>query len=488
MILRNTTLNLIGFGAPLLVAIGTIPALIEGLGVDRFGLLTLIWAVVSYFGLLDLGLGRALTQQLSIELARSRDGHVAPLVWTALLLMAALGVAAGVLLALLAPWGSSRLEAVPDQAEAMQAMQAMAWAMPFIVLTSGLRGVLEARHAFMAINLIRLPMGLFTFLGPLAVVLWARPGLDLIAWVLTAGRVLGFLAHAWAAVRSLPAMGWRPHWQRELVRPLCSSGGWLAVSNVISPLMGYIDRFVIGATASAAAVAYYATPNELVTKLWIIPGALTTVLFPMFAARWTDARGETIALFKNATSGLFAVLVPLTTLVTLYAHPLLAHWISPEFAAHSSLILQIFGAGILVNSLAHIPFTLAQSAGAARRTGLLHCIEILPYAALLWFLSSRHGATGAAVAWFIRICVDTAATFLLCARTLEQPVAAILPRGFLLMPLSAVATLLVARLPWPILHAGWAVATLLAAGALAVQVRRHHRIPVTQSTPTPIPP
>ena len=28
----------------------------------------------------------------------------------------------------------------------------------------------------------------------------------------------------------------------------------------------------------------------------------------------------------------------------------------------------------------------------------------------------------------------------------------------------------------------------LAAGALAVQVRRHHRIPVTQSTPTPIPP
>lgn len=475
MLLRNTTLNLIGFGAPLLVAVGTIPVLITGLGVDRFGLLTLIWAIVSYFGLLDLGLGRALTQQLSIELAKQRDGHIAPLVWTALALMTGLGVVAGCLMAAMAPWGANLLEAVPDRTEAIRAMRAMAWAMPFIVLTSGLRGILEARHAFMAINLIRLPMGLFTFLGPLAVVLWAEPRLDLIAWVLTAGRVLAFIAHAWAAVKALPQMGRTLQFQRQLVVPLCSSGGWLAVSNVISPLMGYIDRFVIGTTASAAAIAYYATPNELVTKLWIIPGALTTVLFPMFAARWLEDRAQTITLFKNATAGLFAVLIPLTTGITLYAQPILARWISPEFAAHSSLILQIFGAGILINSLAHIPFTLAQSAGAARRTGLLHCAEIIPYAALLWLLSSRYGATGAAFAWFIRICADTTATFVLCAVTLEQPIRSILPRGFLLMPLSAIAALLVSQTPWPALHASWAIATLVAAVAVAMQVRQYHQ-------------
>lgn len=351
----------------------------------------------------------------------------------------------------------------------------MAWAMPFIVLTSGLRGILEARHAFVAINVIRLPMGLFTFLGPLAVVVWAAPRLDLIAWVLTLGRVLGFLAHAWAAARSLPQMGRTIRFEQALVAPLCSAGGWLAVSNVVSPLMGYIDRFVIGATASAAAIAYYATPNELVTKLWIIPGALTTVLFPLFTAELLDHRARTVMLFKNAISGLFAALIPITTVITLFAEPILAHWINPGFAAHSAPVLQIFGAGILINSLAHIPFTLAQSAGAARRTGLLHCAEILPYALLLWVLSDRYGATGAAAAWFIRIAVDTTATFVLCAKTLDMPMAATLPRGFVWMPVSAVAAWAVSLTPWNTLHLGWSVATLLAALAIGRHVYRQHR-------------
>jgi O-antigen/teichoic acid export membrane protein len=41
-VLRNTFLNLLGLGLPLVVAIITIPLLIASLGVERFGILTLI--------------------------------------------------------------------------------------------------------------------------------------------------------------------------------------------------------------------------------------------------------------------------------------------------------------------------------------------------------------------------------------------------------------------------------------------------------------
>ena len=71
-LLRHTVFNLVGLGAPLLVAVATIPVLIGQLGPSRFGLLTLIWAVVSYFGLFDLGLGRALTQQLAVVFANQQ--------------------------------------------------------------------------------------------------------------------------------------------------------------------------------------------------------------------------------------------------------------------------------------------------------------------------------------------------------------------------------------------------------------------------------
>lgn len=59
---RNGVFNIIGQGVPLLAAFFAIPRLIHGLGTDRFGVLTLVWMVIGYFSLFDLGLGRALTQ------------------------------------------------------------------------------------------------------------------------------------------------------------------------------------------------------------------------------------------------------------------------------------------------------------------------------------------------------------------------------------------------------------------------------------------
>lgn len=420
MLIRHTAYNLLGLGLPLVVAVGTIPVLISVLGADRFGLLTLIWAVVSYFGLFDLGLGRALTQHLSMAFARDENDRIGPLVWTALILMLSLGVFAGLLMAVLAPLGVALLQAVPDKTEAVGAVYAMAISMPFIVLTAGLRGVLEARHAFGVINLIRLPMGLFTFIGPLVVVLYVSAKLDTIAWVLVSGRIVACLVHAWFVQRELPDLRKRIAMQRQLITPLCVSGGWLSVSNVVSPFMGYVDRFVIGATVSAAAVAYYATPNELVTKLWIIPGALTSVLFPTFAAQAVKKGEYAWVLFKQAIQGLFAVMLPISVGLVLFARELLSLWISPEFASSSAPVLQLFAVGILINCLAHVPFTLIQSAGSARSTALVHCVELPFFLAALWWFTLQFGVTGAAMAWVLRMVVDTALMFLISGPLLAR--------------------------------------------------------------------
>ncbi|MEJ2502280.1 MAG: hypothetical protein P8177_03025, partial [Gemmatimonadota bacterium] len=59
LIARNSLLNLLGLGLPLAVAVVAIPPLTAGLGSERFGILGLVWVVVAYLALLDLGLGRA---------------------------------------------------------------------------------------------------------------------------------------------------------------------------------------------------------------------------------------------------------------------------------------------------------------------------------------------------------------------------------------------------------------------------------------------
>ncbi|HWW04946.1 flippase [Collimonas sp.] len=427
MLIRNTFYNLLGLGLPLLVAIGSMPVLIHHLGDARFGVLTLIWAVVSYFGLFDLGLGRALTQQLSVLIAEKREDDIPPLAYTSLLLLTGLGVFAGVLMWWGATWGAHRISYSGDITEIVGSIRVMAVAMPFIVLTSGLRGILEAKLAFGIINLIRLPMGIFTFIGPVMVVLWYKNDLVAITAVLTVGRIIACLVHGYYAARSLPGMFGNRRYRPELVKTLLVSGGWMTVSNIVSPLMGYLDRFLIGATISAAAVAYYVTPNEMLTKLWIIPGALTAVLFPRFASNLIENSQDSALLFKKAVLTLLLVIYPLTLFTDVYAKEILQIWINPTFAEKSYVLMQIFSFGILINCLAHIPFTLIQGAGKAKTTAFIHTAELPFFALVLWLCATHFGLIGAAFAWLVRILIDTVIMFVQAGkiidvrRTVNQP-------------------------------------------------------------------
>lgn len=406
MILRNSLFNLIGLGAPLFVALFTIPVLIDALGDDRFGILTLIWAVVSYFGLFDLGLGRALTLQLSRYLATGKEAESGELAWTALLIMLGLGVIAGIFLYLGASPGLAQVESTMSDAERTDAVIYMALALPFIVLTTGYRGILESKGAFFLINAIRIPMGIFTFGGPLLVVLYWQADLGAITFVLFLGRVVGCVVHAFAAHKILPRLGIIPVFKSYQAKPLFSVGGWLTISNIVSPFMGYVDRFLIGALMSAAAVAYYATPNEMITKLWIIPGALTTVLFPHFASILMSSVDQARETFFKAQFWLFSAIFPVCLFLFTYSYELLELWLGTDFANQSYIIFRWFCVGILINCMAHIPFTLIQSSGDTKRTAIIHMLELPMFVALLYSMVLQYGAVGAAIAWCVRMTVD----------------------------------------------------------------------------------
>jgi O-antigen/teichoic acid export membrane protein len=70
LLARNTVLNVLGQVVPVAVAVAAIPYVVGGLGVSRFGVLTLAWAALGYFGVMDLGLGRAATKFIAEALGR----------------------------------------------------------------------------------------------------------------------------------------------------------------------------------------------------------------------------------------------------------------------------------------------------------------------------------------------------------------------------------------------------------------------------------
>lgn len=180
--------------------------------------------------------------------------------------------------------------------------------------------------------------------------------------------------------------------------------------------MVYLDRFVIGAVVSMSSVAYYATPHEVVTRLMVVPGGIVGVLFPTFATEMQKDRGRVARLFSHGVMVILLLLLPPTLLLVGFAEPLLNTWLGLEFAAQSAVVLQILAVGILVNSLAQVPFALLQSAGRPDLTAKLHLFELVPYILCLIWWTQIWGIWGAALAWSLRASVDGIALAIMAKR------------------------------------------------------------------------
>ncbi len=417
---RNTVWNIIGRSVPLLAAIFAIPLLIEGLGTERFGVLTLAWMVVGYFSLFDLGLGRALTKLVADKLGAGQEGEIPPLVWTGLTLMAGLGIVAMLLLGGLTRWLVLDVLKIPVdlQSETINAFYLLALSIPLVISTAGLRGVLEAYQRFGLINAVRIPMGTFYVMGPLMVLPFTVNLFPIVA-VLVAGRTISWIVYFGLCLRNVPWLGILVL-HRTHMRPLLSFGGWITVSNVIGPLLLYLDRFFIGALISMTAVAYYTTPYEIVTKFLVIPSAVLGVMFPAFSVSFAQSKTRATYLYKQAMKYIFSVMFPIAIVVVVFAQDGLAIWLNEEFAANSYQVAQLLVTGVLISSMGLVSQALVQASGRPDLTAKLHMVELPMYLTYLWVLLHAYGIIGAAIAWVIRVTISALVLTFLAHRSVAQ--------------------------------------------------------------------
>jgi O-antigen/teichoic acid export membrane protein len=406
VLIRNSLWNLVGQGLPMIVAIFSIPLLINGLGVDRFGVLTLIWMVIGYFGLFDLGLGRALVKIVAEKLGSKKEKEIPVIAGTALLSMAMLGFIGGLILYLFAPLIITDIIKMPANLrdEALNSVKIMALALPFIITTSGLKGILEAYQQFRIVNCILIPMGLYTYLAPLAILSFSN-NLFYIVLLLVTGRVITWVIHLFFCTRLFKGSTFKI--DIKYLIPLLSFGGWMTISNIIAPVMLYLDRFLIGSLVSVTAVAYYATPYEVVTKLWIVPTSIMGVMFPALSTSLVQDKNQSGNLYLKSIKYIFLLLFPIILIIVFFGKTGLTIWIGPEFAINSFRIMQLLAIGVLIHSLGQPSFTFLQAMGRPDITAKLHLIELPLYLTYLWFFVHEYGIEGAAFSWVLRVTISS---------------------------------------------------------------------------------
>lgn len=415
---RGILFTLAGAAAPALLALACIPRIAAALGPARFGVLALTWTAIGYVAFLHLGLGRAVARTTAgSELA---GDELRATVYTAVGMTLAFGAAGGVLLFTFAGTVVRLLQVPPALAgEAASAFRILAVAVPFTVTTPVLSGVLEARRRFGLVNAVTVPGAVITYLGPVAA-LWVAPTLVPVVLVLAAGRVLSWGAFAALCLREHPELRRGPVFHRHLARPLLSYGGWTTVSTLVSPLLVYLDRFVIGATVSAVAVAYYATSQEVVLRTGIVSTSVAGVLFPAFASVPPDDGRRVAQLLESGIDAVLVLVLPLGLLLAAGAEFLLRVWMGGDYAAHGTVVMAWLSFGLVVNGLAKLPSSLLQGVGRPDLTARLHLAELPAFALVLGGCVWAWGIEGAAVAWVARVTADAAGLYWLAVRRVPE--------------------------------------------------------------------
>jgi O-antigen/teichoic acid export membrane protein len=93
----NFVINLLSPSVRIAVALVSIPIYIHHLGYSRYGVLTIAWILVGYFGFLDLGLSRASTNALA-KLRAAPQADRARVLLTTLILSVGFGLVGAALL------------------------------------------------------------------------------------------------------------------------------------------------------------------------------------------------------------------------------------------------------------------------------------------------------------------------------------------------------------------------------------------------------
>ena len=282
LIAKNSILSFVQMLIPILLAFLTIPYVIHKLGIERFGVLSLISVLVGgYANVFDLGMGRATTFFVADLIGGDQHSRIPRVAFSSLCIQVGAGVVAGAFLALLTPIIITKLLHVsaPFQHETEITFWWASATLPLLAIFRNLRAILEAFQRFDLVAAVQIPSSSLNLILP---AIGAGAGLHLpgIMLLLTISRVMTIAAYVIVSQGVVPRFWQRIGFEKQMLPSLFGYGGWVALCDGLIPVINYSDRFIIGSVLSVEALGFYAAPFEAISKVLIVPSAVVQSLFP----------------------------------------------------------------------------------------------------------------------------------------------------------------------------------------------------------------
>lgn len=402
---NDTFFNLIGNFIPILAAVVCIPFLTRELGAERFGFMTIMWALIGYFGIFDLGVSRALTYFATRSNDPVSPEPLAPAVKAGMQVVFFAGIVGMVLVLIFSDMTVRKLlnGQMALYSEALGALTITALIIPMTAMGNGLRGVLEGLGKFKDVALIKSVTGSVFFIAPALLIHGGYKSLYAIAISFLIVRVVT-LVWCWLSVSkseqyiSSKSIVVKKNDRKKLL----SYGVWALLSSVISPLMMYGDRFIISSVLGAGMVGIYAVLQEMMGRTVLFSASFAAALLPRFASN----SGENLkSEYVKYNTIMISVMVVFYSIFWMCSQYMAEIWLHQDLSAYSN-IFALFSFALFVNSIAQLPFYFLHAKGLPEVPAKFHILEFVIYVPSCILATINYGVVGAAFVWVFRVLLD----------------------------------------------------------------------------------
>ena len=398
---RNASFSTAEYVLRALVLLVSTPIFFRVLGAELFGIWILVNTIMGFSGLFKFGMGQATVKYVSQYRATGDIPALVRVIRTTLTMYLGLGMVGGLLIYLLAPWFvSSAFKIGEEQREiAKLCLMAAGLGYPVVLLQDALEAVYRGYERFDLLSVVNFSFVLVSNGVRIAMVLLGVA----LPWIVlaTVAIMLAFclirmlhLRHKFGAhLNFLPAKDLSD--QKEVF----SYGLFAWLTSVLGIIRQRGDVLIISALLGPAALPPYTIGLRLLEQTHALLAKASQFLFPAFSRLHSQGDVEGLRRqYDKATSIITVLASAMIVPIFMFSGPILTFWISAEFSATATPILQVMALRFAVYPLSIVNAYILQGAGKVKAmTAVMFINTLLVFGAML-LLIPAYGLVGAALA------------------------------------------------------------------------------------------
>lgn len=391
---------------PVLSLIAT-PYIVHTMGIERYGVFSLLPVFGGYLSYLDLGFGWAIIKFVAEHEATTDEQALRRTVATGLLITTLGGCIGGLILIGLARQIAMHVLQLPPAliTETTRGLAISGVTFAINLPAGTLNGVLKGIHRFDLTSALQVSFGTATILGTI-IVLYAGFGLPSVVMVGAVVSAISLATHFYLLYRLRPALCVPPWLYPSEFRRMFGFSVFTTMNRVGVTSVLQMDKFFVAYLLPVAELSYYSIAFTVAQKLNLVASNAGTVLFPVASEQFaTDGGQRYKRLYVRAAELVCLLTLVPATVLSLFAKDFLRAWLGPAFAAHGATPLIFLAVGFAATSIATIEAISIEGGGRPRVSAAFLGVSGVVNLVLCPILTRAYGISGTAAAVAISLIV-----------------------------------------------------------------------------------